>query len=285
MTPAVVPKSEAGYALVAAVAAILFFAIVALGVLALTQRAVVAGSAEVEAARASAAADAGMALALQGLLSAAPGDGFPIGDRHNPSRFDGADLDIVITDERGKVPVNLLDEKQLTALLEIVGLNGEPLAIARDSFLDWIDDDDAARADGAEVDYYRLKGLRPRNAGLLTLGELARIRGFTPTIAEKIRTVATTDFGNGGFDARFASPTAIRIMYPDGDAAVAEIVRARESQGQTTAFSFGDRPSLVGRPVTITVKATYASGTVAERSCVVELTGAARRPYVIRHCD
>ncbi len=277
-------SGDAGYALVAAVAAILFFATVALGILGFTQRAITTGRAEIEAARAAAAADAGIAIALRGLLADGPGSAFPIDGTPRQFRFDGATLLVEVRDERGKVPLNLLDQRQLTLLLESAGLSGEPLAVARDSYLDWIDEDDEPRPSGAEKDYYRGQGLVPRNAGFLTLGELGRVRGFSPLIVQKIATVATADFGNGSFDPRTATPAAIAIMYPAGDAAVDEILRARESQQQVTALDFSNRTSRVGRPMTIAVKASYPSGAVTTRRCVVELTGATRRPYVMRHC-
>ena len=279
-----VTPREQGYALVAAVASIIFFATVALGVMSLTQRAIITGSAEVEAARASAAADAGLAIAIRSLLADNVGGAVPIDGSSRTMAFDGAALVITISDERGKVPLNLLDEEQLTLLLRYIGLDGEPLAVARDSFLDWIDDDDVVRANCAEIDYYRARGLRPRNGGFLTLGEIGRVRGFSAANVAKIATFASADFGNGSFDTRSASPAAIKIMYPAGDAAIAEIVRAREARGQVTALSFTDRSSRAGRPISIGVVARYPSGGVAARNCVIELTGAARRPYVVRHC-
>lgn len=276
--------NDQGYALVATIACIMFFAVVALGVLTLTERVVVAGTSEVEAARASAAADAGVALALRRLLTTGPSGSPRLDGTPFVTSFDDARLEITLSDERGKVPLGLIDEQQLTALLEYAGLAGEPLSLARDSFLDWVDDDDAARSNGAERDYYRSKGLRPRNGEFLTLGELGRVRGFSPLMVEKIAQVATADFGNGSFETRFASPAAIKIMYPDGDAAFDEIIRAREARGQTTTFSFADATSRIGRPVTIAVTARHPSGARSVRSCIVELTGGERRPYVTRHC-
>jgi general secretion pathway protein K len=277
--------SEEGYALVAAVATILFFAVVALGVLGLTQSALVIGGADVDAARARAAADAGIAIALRGLLTSEPGTLFPIDGTPRQFRFDGAELVIIITDERGKIPLNLLDEQQLTLLLEYSGLSGDPLITARDSYLDWLDEDDEPRPQGAERLYYRARGVVPRNAGFLTLGEVGQVRGITPIVARRIAAVATTDFGNGSFDARTATPVAIRIMYPAGDGAIDEILRAREGRGQRTALDFTDQSARIGRPLTIAVNASFPSGAVAIRQCVVELTGAARRPYVTRYCS
>jgi len=277
-------RGESGYALVAAVASILFFAVIALGVLALTQRVQVSAGADIEAARVRAAADAGIALGIRSLLATDASGASVIDGRTRRTVFDGAALEIRVIDERGKVPLNLLDEQQLDALLAFAGLSGDPLAIARDSFLDWIDDDDEPRPNGAEYPYYQPQAIRPRNSGFLTLGELGRVRGFSPQVVARIAAIATTDFGNGPFSTRFALPQAIRIMYPAGDAAVAEIVRSREAQGQTTAFEGIDRATLIGRPVTVAVRARAVSGATTERRCVIELTGARLRPYVIRHC-
>lgn len=277
-------QAESGYALVAAVAAILFFAVIALGIVTLTQRVIVTGSAEVDAARASAAADAGIVLGVRQALANSLTDPVRLDGTPRRMRFDGAQLEIVMTDERGKVPLNLLDEAQLTALLEFVGLSGEPLAIARDSYLDWLDDDDEPRANGAEIGYYRAQGLRPRNSGFITVGELGRVRGLNPLLVQKVAGIATTDFGNGSFDPRSASPAAIAIMYPGGEAAVEEIIRAREAEGQVIALGFISRGTIVGRPIMISARASYPSGAAAMRRCVIELTGAVRRPYVIRYC-
>lgn len=284
LTAQVRPAAEAGYALVAAVAAILFFATVALAALTLTRRVIVTGAAEVEAARASAAAEAGIALALRGLLATDATNAFPVDGTPRRLIFDGSSLEIVVRDERGKVPLNLIDETQLVALLEFAGLSGEPLQVARHSFLDWIDDDDEARTRGAERAFYRKEGLAPRNAPLQTLREVGRIRGFPPDVFAKIASIATTDFGNGTFDLQTATPAAIAIMYPAGDAAVDEIIRRRQGNGQVTSLNFADRASRVARPITILATATDPSGAVATRSCVVELTGAIRRPYLIRYC-
>lgn len=280
----VIAPSEAGYALVAAVASTLFFAVIALGILAMTQRVLLTGRAEVEAARASAAASAGFALALRGLLDNGPLNSFPIDGTPRQFRFDGARLEIVVTDERGKVPLNLIDEQQLTALLEFAGLTGDPLMVARDSYLDWVDDDDEVRPMGAERGYYRSMGIAPRNAGFLTIGELGRVRGFSATTAQKIATIATVDFGNGSFDVGTATPAAIRVMFPSGGAATDEIERSRVAQGQVTALGFVDRTSRAARPMTISVTASYPTGAISRRACVVEMTGADRRPYIIRHC-
>jgi general secretion pathway protein K len=280
-----IPRQEAGYALVAAVASILVFAMLALGVIAVTRRETLSGGAEIEQAQAAAAAEAGIAIALNGLIANDLVDRWSIDGRTRTTNFDRATLSIRVQDERGKVPLNLLDSKQLTALLESAGLADEPLRIARDSFRDWLDQDDDPRPDGAEIGFYKSRDINPRNGSIQSLGELGRIRGFDPVVVRRIGAIATVDFGSGPFDTRFAQPAAIGVMYAEGDSGPEAIQRAREAAGQVTALGFVSEKELVGRPLSVIVAASLPSGAKAERRCIVELTGADQRPYVVRYCS
>lgn len=86
-------------------------------------------------------------------------------------------------DER--VNPNVADSAGLLRLLE------SPTMVA--SFLDWIDEDDVARAAGAESEWYRgaLRPL-PRNAPLYDPAELALVRGFEALTPDELERVFTT---------------------------------------------------------------------------------------------
>ncbi|MFX6941382.1 hypothetical protein ABTH41_19560, partial [Acinetobacter baumannii] len=92
-----------------------------------------------------------------------------------------------------KIPLNNLDEAGVTRLFEQFGLQGEALETARDSLLDWIDEDDDARPFGAETAWYAPLRLVPRNSGLETVGELARVRGIGPALAARIAPFVSVD--------------------------------------------------------------------------------------------
>lgn len=282
MTP---PRWESGYALVAAVASIAVFATMALTIMTVTRASVIGGAAEVRQAQAAAAADAGVALAISGLLSDDIADRWSIDGRTRRIPFGQAMLAIHLEDERGKVPLNRLDEHYVTALLEALGLSGDRLRIAIDSLLDWIDDDDDPRPFGAEAEYYAPRGIRPRNGALLSVDELGLVRGFDPLLVRRIGEIATTSSGHGSFDSRYAQPLAIGIMQGGGEDSPAAIDRAREQAGQRTAIELATEGDLVGRPLTIVVDASLAGGGHARRRTVVELTGAAARPFVVRSYD
>ncbi len=275
-------RSEAGYALVAAVAAILVFALLALGQVTGMRAAIVSGEAEIDSARAAAAVDAGVALAIHHLLDSNDTTRWTMDGRVREARFEAARLLIRIDDERGKVPLNIIEEAQVTKMLEAIGLAGEPLRIARDSYLDWLDDDDEPRLNGAEAPWYRQRGQSIRNGPVSSVGELARIRGFTPRMVAQLAPFVTVHFAGGVFELRFAQPQALGVMYGEGEGGPLAIARARELAGQQTALGFVDAAQVVGRPLGIHVIALLPGGARAERTVIVELTGTELRPYVIR---
>lgn len=274
---------EDGYALIAAVAAIFIFALLALSGISAMRAAVITGTAEVDSAKAAAAADAGVALAIHHLLDPDDRTRWTIDGQTRRARFDAALLTVRIEDERGKVPLNLVEEEQATAMLEAVGLEGQALRVARDSFLDWVDDDDEPRANGAERGYYAPLGYAPRNSGLASVGELGRIRGFSPALVARLSRFVTVYFGAGSFDVRYAQPAAIGVMYGGGQDGPAAIARARELAGQRTALGFSEAAEIVGRPLSVHVEATLPTGARAERTVVIELTGTDTRPYIVRN--
>jgi type II secretory pathway component PulK len=278
----VTPRGEEGYALVAAVASIAAFATIALAVLSATRMGIEDAGAEQARMQAVAAADAGVAFALSRLLADDESQRWTADGRIRSMRFAGADLRIALRDERGKVPLGLLDEAQATILLERAGLEGERLLIARDSLLDWIDDDTIKRPFGAEEPYYRSADLLPADGRFASTDELALVRGLGADTVARIRPYVTTWTLRSGFDAQYADPRALAVMDNGGEGGPAAIERARELAGQTTALSFASAPTLVDRPISIEAVASLPGGGRAVRTLVVELTGVADRPYVVR---
>lgn len=277
---------EDGYALVAAVASIAVFAAMALTVLSATRSGIDDVAAEHAQLQAGAAADAGVVLALSGLMASDAEQRWSIDGRERRLTFGEARLRVRIEDERGKVPIGAVDERMATRLLEVVGLEGDRLLIARDSLLDWTDGDDESRPFGAESNYYEAAGIRPSNGFLSSIEELGSIRGFDAALVERIRPFATAYTALTAFDPRFAHPQAIAVMEAGGHVgSAASIDRTRERSGQRTALEFTDATDLVGRPLTILVEARLPDGARAVRRAVVEISGRQDRPYVVRASD
>lgn len=274
-------RGEQGYALIATVAAIAVFGTLALAIATTTRISIASGAGELARARADAAADAGIAIAVQGLLG---GDAEMLALADGRSRrlqFAGAHLTIHMTDDRGKIPINHIEDDTVTDLLEQAGLSGGGLATARDSLLDWLDFDDLPRANGAETEYYAASGIAPRNGTLTSVDELARIRGFTPRLVNQLRPYLTVDNDALPFDPSHAQPQALAVMSNAGGNWPEVIERQREMEGEQPALDAAEPKALVGHPLTITVDADAPGGGHAHHQVVAVVTENPLQPYVI----
>lgn len=276
-----VPVAERGYAMVAVVAGIGIMAAIAAGLAQFTATRLGTLEAEDERARLSAAADAGVGIALGNLTKSSLGARWAIDGRVYHASFGGIPLDMRIEDERGKIMLDQMDEENFGWLLDAMGITGEQAAVLKDSFGDWIDQDDEARPNGAESEYYGERNLAARNGAPLSVEELAEVRGFTPALVARIARIATVGIP-GGFDKRYAAPLAIQVML-DGRADSPEVLeRQKELAGQVVALPLDEPDAWKNRAVTIQVIARGRGNAVARREALVVLTGSPRRPYDIR---
>jgi general secretion pathway protein K len=96
--------------------------------------------------------------------------------------FGGAVYRVDIQDDSGRIPLNLVQQDQLRALTEAIGIPKSDADIIIDSILDWKDANTTPLANGAEDDFYQ--SLNPpykaKNKNFDTLEELLLVRGITP---------------------------------------------------------------------------------------------------------
>ena len=272
--------ADEGYALLAAVAAIAVFASLALAILGQVQGAVVQASAEIERAHADTAAEAGGQLAIQNLIGTDRTARWPLDGRPRRLVFAGSDLTIRLVDQRGKVPLLALEDAQVRHLFELLKVPDSRLDEVTDSYLDWTDQDDDVRPNGAESGYYARRHIHPANGPPQSFEELALVRGFDSGLVERLRAIATLHFGTGGFDRRHANTIAIAVLTDGSENTPEAIDRAREEAGQRTAIDLTE-PDLPGRTVEVTVEATTRANGRSRWRQLVELTGNSDRPYVI----
>ena len=278
-------QREEGYALIAAILSIVIFALMALTIINVTRSSTLMASAEIDRAKLSAAADAGIAIAVHGLMLNDPARRWAIDGKARREVFERTMLDIIVEDERGKIALNLINKSEVEAMFAEFGLQGLELEAAVDSFLDWRDEDDDPRPRGAEFEVYAPKQIKPRNGELRTLGELALISGIGPELAQRMIPFTTVNFGTGEFDPRYASDLAKRVssineisngLFDSADSEAAKLGRSIE------ALRTRRTDSLVGRPLTIRVTAKQPPDKSAQRTAIIELTGSEVRPFVIR---
>ncbi|QPJ66242.1 MAG: general secretion pathway protein GspK [Candidatus Nitrohelix vancouverensis] len=90
-----------------------------------------------------------------------------------------------ITDENGKIGVNTASREAIIKVLAALGLEvGQDRDIIADSILDWIDDNDTHRLNGAENDYYQSQTppYKAKNGRIESINELLLVRGVTPEL-------------------------------------------------------------------------------------------------------
>lgn len=268
-----------------AVASLAVLALLALTMIEATRGSTRSARAELDRAQLSAAADAGIALAVQGLAQTSPAQRWRPDGRLREVEFAGATLEIRIEDELAKVPLNAINDEQAEALLAEFGLQGAELEDARDAFLDWRDGDDDARLSGREEADYADLGVRPRNGPLRSNGELAAIPAIGPELAARMDPFITVFAPRGArFAETNASPLARRVMaervFEDKIDGVT-VIEGGLTAGETARADNG----VSGRPLRIMVRARKPSGSAARRNVVIELTRNPARPYVVRARD
>ncbi len=279
-------KRDSGYALIAALAAMLVFSLVAFELLAASKGNVALAGGEFERARLAAAAEAGVTTALAGAATDDATLRWAIDGRSRSLTFDGIALTIRVEDERGKIPITVVTEDQFRLLLQTAGVTGDQLDTLVDSYEDWIDDDDDRRAHGAEKPDYAAHGIAPRNGAIRSLDELLSIRGFDQALYDRIAPSLTVFFGeSGGFSSSTAQPLALAVMEGGGMRSPSVIERQRELAGERPAIELGDDTPLTGRILTVRVTADDGSQGHLARAAIVELTGDAKNPYWIRWQD
>ena len=86
-----------------------------------------------------------------------------------------------LVDEAGKININRVNEETLRRIFTNLGLDGVRRDTLVDSILDWRDEDNLHRANGAENDYYGalMPAYSSRNGPLDTVSDLLWIRGVT----------------------------------------------------------------------------------------------------------
>jgi general secretion pathway protein K len=158
---------------------------------------------------------------------------------------------VTVTDEESKLNINQLTQLQLRRLLNLLDVEWGNVDVVVDSILDWIDDNDLTRLEGAESDYYMslVPPYRAKNAPIDQLDELLLVRGVTPEILYGTPATEDEEARPGLIDfvttmptrhvnINTASPVVLQVAL-DIDSQTAEnIVTRRNGAGGDTPMPF-----------------------------------------------
>lgn len=159
------------------------------------------------------AAEGGIELGVLNLLTP-QAQRWPTDGSLFETKFADARLRIAIVDEAGKIDLNAAGYPLLNKLLLVAGVEWDRAAQITDAILDWRDNDDLRRVNGAEDADYRMAGLDygPSDSSFLSVDELQLVLGMDGGIFEKIRPALTVYSGLPGVNPRFASPGVSAVI-------------------------------------------------------------------------
>jgi general secretion pathway protein K len=289
-------KREHGFAMVAAVAAVGAFAFISFEVLAADRGVISSVSASVEQARLSAAADAGMMMAIHGIAQEDQSQRWTLDGHTREVAFRGVDLSITVQDERGKAPLDGLNPAQSRALFQGAGATDDRLDALVDELRDFqsADDDDSTTTTPPPAQGQGLAAAPIRHGGFRTVGDLMVLKDMDANLYSRIAPAVTVFFEESGpFERGHASALAAATMRASEDESPEEEQLDQQSEDAKPAEAIEDE-NLIGRTLTINVIAHGPNGAQTHRMAIVELTGSNNphpnekvqsAPYWIRYAE
>lgn len=209
-----------------------------------------------------------------------------------------------VESEGGKIDINLVPEERLKEILRKGGLSAEDAESVGDSILDWRDEDDMPRANGAESAYYSSlpDPVKIRNGKLWSIDELLAVKGVTPELYRGFLSKVFTVHGLSlSVDVNAAPVEVLRVLPGITPQAAEALVSLRRdsrfrSPAEVAAFLSSEglpvtavpllSTSRVSRVYTIT-SVGKAGGRIARGiACQVEFGGAGGKSVkIVRWID
>lgn len=230
------------------------------------------------AARARAIADAGVTLAILGVLDPAPATRWRADGQIHSLRFDGGTIDVGVQDEGGKIDLNGTTPQVLDGLFRVVGLPGDQADQLAQAVITWREAHRTAPAQDATL------ADSPPPATLqkpfLAIDELRLVPGITAALYDRVAPFVTV-YGNGAQVNPMTAPTAVLESLPGADpATIAAFVAARDTQPEAAPGGLPPLPGVADAAVAplevfaVTSAGTTAGGARFVRQAVAQIVGA-----------
>ena len=187
------------------------------------------------------AARAGMEFALTRVTSTDPRLQWKPDGRGYRWNYDGADVEVKLVDENGKLDLNQAEPQLLAALLQGAGAEQAQAARLAAAIVDWRDPDQLTQpAGGGEDGDYAAAGLPygAKDMEFESVAELQQVLGMTPELYARVEPHLTIYSGRTRPDPTFASAQVLDAMGMNG----AETVAQRERGPGGTAPQDGTLP-------------------------------------------
>ena len=240
--------------------------------------------------RARYAAEAGLHRAVYELRRPSIEERWFADGRAYQMQFGEAAVEIRITDETGKIDINLADEEMLGRLALSLGLEQDQADLLVDAIMDWRDPDDLVRLNGAEDEDYEAAGYPygAKDAPFQTLGELQQVMGMDYELYRQLEPAITMFSGQPMPNPAFAPLEVLRAIEGMDDSLAQQFILEREQIWELNVPlpELPDGTSAVSRSggytFTVAVKATLPNDVWAEVEATVRMGGIpGERPFRI----
>lgn len=180
--------------------------------------------------RARYAAEAGLNLAVYALRKHDPAQRWIADGRPYTFMFGEAEIEVQITDDSGKIDINVAQVEILERLFVSSGVDEDTAIRLAAAVEDWRDPDDLTTLHGAEQPEYAAAGLSygPSNEPFITVSELQQVLGMTYDIYERIEPGLTIYSGRGDPNAAFAPLEVLAAMPGMDEESAREMIAQRQ---------------------------------------------------------
>lgn len=214
------PDAQSGFALMSVIWTIAIVASITLVALSISSAYVKDAGVQDRSVRLSAAADAGLYMAVDELLkrevlNPSPHDGTP-----TQASFSGIPLVISVQDTAGLVDLNTARPELLAALFEGLGASKAEASRLADEVVDWRDADQRPTGAGGEAPAYAAAGLPygPKNSSFVSLNEASQLIHFPAPWLAQLDSVATLHSGLTGVDPTKISSRLANLLQLNPEA-------------------------------------------------------------------
>lgn len=240
--------------------------------------------------RARMGAEAGLNMAILSLRDPDETTRWNPDGRPYQLRFLDMELEVMITDERGKLNINSADEATLEQLFSSNGMESEDAVYLAAAVADWIDADEIERANGAEEDVYLANGygVGPGNRSFVMIEEILQVLGMSWELFKEIEPGLSVYSEAALPDAAYAPKEALMALPDMTEEEALNFIAERHSEDATSgvglALPNGEIAMARGRGLTYSIqaKATLPNGIWDQIEATIQLGGSTDgRPFRI----
>lgn len=240
-------------------------------------------------------AEAGLHRAVYELRNPDPNARWMADGRKYEMEFEGANVEIYIVDETGKIDINLANLELLTGLFASLGMSEDEAMTYAERVIDWRDNDNIKGLNGAEDEDYEAEGYPygAKDELFDTVPELQQVMGIDYEMYRQLESAVTVYSGNRDINIAFAPEQALMALGDISRDDVRDFIEQRneiEEPGEMLPM-LGDRQAGSSRgggvAFSIRTKATLSNGHWAEMDATIRLGGTVNgRPFrVVRWRD